>query len=98
MVYDRMACRREARGGGFQGGKPLARSMAAKAWSMGVQRESEVSLGLGVQGGHEGPPWSWVRGMKSPRSGPRAESPGRGDATGVGEPPCQDERGRSEEH
>jgi hypothetical protein len=43
--------------------------MAAKAWSMGVQRESEVSLGLGVQGGHEGPPWSRVQGlMKSPRS------------------------------
>src|SRR5471030_1777937 len=60
---------------------------------MGVQRESEVSLGLGVQGGHEGPPWSRVRGMKSPRSGPRAESPGRGMQRGRNAP-CQDERGR----
>ena len=34
----------------------LAGCGAAKAWSMGGRRESEISLGLGVQGGHEGPP------------------------------------------
>src|ERR1035437_7594970 len=38
------------------GAQPSCRSMAAYAWSMGVRGESEVSHGLEVHGGHEGPP------------------------------------------
>src|ERR1035437_6901286 len=38
------------------GAQPSCRSMAAHAWSIGVQGESEVSHGLEVHGGHEGSP------------------------------------------
>src|SRR6266852_2129786 len=80
---------RRARGGG--GGAPSRRSMAAHAWSMGGQRESEVSLGLGVPRAGTKAPLVWC---------PEAEGLGRvhgakplaGGCNGGGKPPCQDAR------
>jgi hypothetical protein len=51
-------------------------------WSMRVQGESEVSPGLEVHGGHEGPPGRVQR--------PKALL--RGMQRGAKLPPCQDER------
>ena len=65
--------------------------MAAHAWSMGGQRESEVSLGLGVPRAGTKAPLVWC---------PEAEGLGRvhglkalaGGCNGGGKPPCQDAR------
>ena len=89
--------RRRARGKGE--GVPRGNSLWRGPWlrkpgRWASTRESEVSLRLGIPGRARRPPWSWVRGMKSPRSGPRAEGPGRGMQRGRKLRPCQDERGR----